>query len=258
MDLVSRLGGVLVIAAMTASAPAAAFQMCVEEQPLIPLANAGKVPQGYAETLAKDTARALGIALDEVVAPWPRCQKMLSSGFYDAVLNMTYAGKNKTIGAFPMTRAGTPDTSKAVGLYTSNLFRRVGSTADLVDGKIVNTAKPVGIQAGYQLHRDLILGMGWTVLEIPNTANQMAEMLAAGRIDLVAGDFAMQRVVETKYQTILEPLPTPFSESFVYLAFSKKYYEANRETVERFWTEMARMKNSRDYQDEISAVDFSQ
>lgn len=257
MDPLAQLRILFVIAAILASAPAAAFQVCVEEQPLIPLANAGEEPLGYAEILIRDTARNLGMTVDEVVAPWARCQKMLASGAYDAVLNMAYAGKNKVIGVFPMTRADTPDTNKAVGRYTSYLFRRIGSQADLVDGKIVDTAKPVGIQAGYQLHRDLILGMGWTVLEIPNRASQMAEMLAAGRIDLVAGDFAMQRVVETKYKTVLEPLPAPFSESVVYMAFSRKYYEANRETAERFWTEMVRVRNSRDYKDEIAAINFS-
>lgn len=258
MDLVGRLRIALVIAAIAASAPAAAFQVCVEEQPLIPLANAGKEPRGYAEILIRDTASNLGMTVDEVVAPWARCQKMLSSGYYDAVLNMAYAGKNKIIGAFPMTPSGTPDTNKAVGRYTSYLFRRIGSKADLVDGKIVNTAKPVGIQAGYQLHRDLILGMGWSVIEIPNRASQMAEMLAAGRIDLVAGDFAMQRVVDMKYKTVLEPLPVPFSESFVYLVFSKTYYASNRQAAERFWAEMVRVRNSPDYAAEISAINFNE
>ena len=257
MTVLPYLRILLVTAAIAVSAPAAALQICVEEQPLIPLTNAGKEPQGYAEILVKDAARALGITVDEVVAPWTRCQKMVASGFYDAVFNMTYAGTNKTLGAFPMTQADTPDTTKAAGLYLSYLFRRVGSTADLIDGKIVNTTKPVAIQASYQLHRDLIQGLGWTVVEIPNLASQMAEMLAAGRVDLVAGDFAMQREVELKYKTILEPLPTPLSGSFVYLVFSKKYYQANRETVERFWTEMARIRHSPDYEAEISKIDFN-
>ena len=256
VNLLPYLRTMLVATAIAVSAPAAALQICVEEQPLIPLTNAGKEPQGYAEILVKDAARTLGIAVEEVVAPWERCQKMMFSGVYDAVLNMTYAGKNKTLGAFPMTQTGTPDTTKAAGLYISYLFRRVGSTADLIDGKIVNTAKPVAIQAGYQLHRDLVQGMGLTVVEIPNSAKQMADMLAAGRVDLVAGDYAMQREVETKYKTILEPLPTPLNGSFVYLVFSRKYYEANRETAERFWTEMARIRHSPDYETEISTIDF--
>ena len=243
---------------MMAAAPVAAFQVCVEDQPLLPLSNGGQVPRGYAEILIKETARDLGVTATEVVAPWARCQKMVSSGFYDAVLNMTYAGKNKSIGVFPMTQSGVPDRNKALGRYVSFLFRRVGSDADLIDGKIANTTKPVGIQIGYQLHRDLIEGMGWSVVEIPNSADQMAKMLAGGRVDLVAGDFAMQREVETKYKTVLEPLATQFSESFVYLVFSKSYYAANRQAVERFWEEMVRVRNSQDYKDEISAIHFDE
>jgi len=257
VNFVSRLGIVLVIAAMTASAPAAGFEMCVEEQPLIPLSNAGKEPQGHAEILVKEAARNLGIAVTEAVAPWVRCEKMVASGFYDAALNMTFAGQNPGIAIFPMTPAGPPDTDKSVGRYTSQLFRRIGSTADLIDGGFINTAKPVGIQAGYQLHRELIQKAGWTVLEIPNDANQMAEMLAGGRVDLLVGDYAVQRVVETKYKNQIEPLPSLFSDSVVYLVFSRKYYQANQDAVERLWTEIAHVRNSRSYQDEISAIKFA-
>lgn len=245
----------LVIAAL-AAAPATAFEMCVEDQPLIPLANAGKEPQGYAEILVKEAARNLGIAVTESVAPWVRCEKMLASGVYDAALNMTFAGKNTAIGVFPMTPARAPDTDKSVGRYTSQLFRRIGSTADLTDGIVVNTPKPVGIQAGYQLHRALIQSAHWTVLEIPNDANQMAEMLMGGRVDLLVGDYAAQRVVETKYKTLIEPLPSLFSDSVVYLVFSKSYYQANQDMIERLWTEIGRVRNSRDYKDEISAIKF--
>jgi ABC-type amino acid transport substrate-binding protein len=243
---------------MAASAPAAALQVCVEQQPLLPLTNGGREPPGYAELLIKDTARNLGMSVEEVVAPWARCQKMVSSGFYDAVLNMTYARENRTMGVFPMTQPGTPDSSKALGRYISFVFRRIGSPADLVDGKIVYTKKPVGIQIGYQLHRDLVEGMGWSVIEITNSASQMAKMLAAGRVDLVVGDFAMQREVEANFKTVLEPLPAPLNESFVYLVFSKKYYDGHSEDAERFWSEMARVRNSQDYADEISAIRFDE
>jgi len=249
---------VLIIAAIAAAAPVTAFEMCVEEQPLIPLANAGREPQGYAEILVKEAARNLGIVVTETVAPWVRCEKMMASGVYDAALNMTFAGKNPAIGVFPMTPAGTPDTDKSIGRYTSQLFRRIGSTANLADGIFINTPKPVGIQAGYQLHRELIQKAHWTVLEIPNDANQMAEMLAAGRVDLLVGDYAVQRVVEMKYKTLIEPLPSLFSDSVVYLAFSKKYYQANQDMVERLWTEIARVRNSRGYKDKISAIKFAE
>lgn len=258
MTLSVKVRMAIAAAAFMACGPVAAIQVCVEEQPLLPLTNAGQEPRGYAEILVHDTARNLGIPLNEEVAPWARCRKMLSSGFYDAVLNMTYAGKNKSIGAFPMTQSGIPDSNKSVGRYISFLFRRVGSRADLVDGKIVNTAKPVGIQVGYQLHRSVIEGLGWNVVEIPNEADQMAKMLAAGRVDLVAGDFAMQREVETNYKTVLEPLSASFSESSVYLVFSKTYYDAHREAAERFWEEMARVRNSQDYKDEIAAIHFDE
>lgn len=246
-----------VMAAIAASAPAAAFVMCVEEQPLIPLANAGKVPRGYAEILVKEAARNLGIAMIETIAPWVRCEKMMASGVYDAALNMTFAGKNPAIGVFPMTQAGTPDTDKSVGRYTSRLFRRIGSPADMVDGLFINTAKPVGIQTGYQLHRELIQKAHWSVLEIPNDANQMAEMLAGGRVDLLVGDYAVQRIVETKYKTLIEPLPSLFSDSVVYLVFSRKYYQAHQDTVEQLWAEIARVKISQGYKDEISAIKFA-
>jgi polar amino acid transport system substrate-binding protein len=248
----------LMLTAIALSTPVAAFEMCVEDQPLIPLSNAGKQPHGQAEILVKEAARNLGIPVRETIAPWVRCNRMMESGAYDATLNMTFAGKNPAIGMFPMTPAGIPDTDKAVGRYTSQLFRRIGSAADFVDGIFVNTPKPVGIQAGYQLHRELILKAGWTALEIPNDANQMAEMLVGRRVDLIVGDYAVQRVVETKYKTQIEPLPALFSDSVVYLAFSRKFYQANRDMVERLWAEIARVKNSREYQDEISAIHFAE
>ena len=249
---------VLIIAALAAATPVAAFEMCVEEQPLIPLANAGREPQGHAEILVKEAARNLGIAVTETIAPWVRCNRMVAAGAYDAALNMTFAGHNPGIAMFPMTQAGTADTDKSVGRYTSRLFRRIGSTADLMDGIFINTAKPVGIQAGYQLHRELIQKAHWTALEIPNDANQMAEMLAGGRVDLLVGDYAVQRVVEMKYKTLIEPLPALFSDSVVYLVFSRPYYQANQEMIERLWTEIGRVRNSQGYKDEISAIKFDE
>jgi hypothetical protein len=54
------------------------------------------------------------------------------------------------------------------------------------------------------------------------------------------------------------PRRPPLNKSFVYLVFSKKYYDAHREACERFWSEMARVRNSQDYADEISGIHFDE
>lgn len=241
----------MLVMGSAASFHANAFSVCTENEAFPPLTNAGRTPLGHSDILIEDAAKNLGVALNIKAAPWKRCQNEVENGDVDAILATSYAGKNIQISVFPMVSAGVPDSTKGIGSTKTYLYRRVGSKADFVNGKFVNLTSPVGILPGYQAVNEAVTKGGAQVDEGAKTVDQQAQKMINSRLDMVAADIAFVKLVDEKYKDQLEPIPSLLMEASYYLSFSSKYYNAHKADVEKFWTEMAKVKASPAYKAKI-------
>lgn len=228
------------------------FSLCTSETPFLPLSSADPDRPGRSQVLIKMAARQMGIEIRNDFAPWKRCQALVERGIYDAMNITGYAGINPTIAVFPM-RDGVPDTSKSVGSVPSVLYRRVGSKADFVGGRIVNTDKPVAVLVTRQVNMDAVKRAGGTSEDGAQTVAALAQKLIAGQVDLAASaETDLAELVATQYKGVLEAIPTPLIESHYFVVFSKQYFANHRAEAEAFWSEIAKTRTRPEY---LRAID---
>lgn len=236
---------------MNASA-VAQFSLCTSETPFLPISSVDPAHPGTAQVLVKMVAEKLGVTVNNVATPWKRCQVLVEQGIYDAMSITGYAGINPTIAIFPMQN-GAPDKTKSLGSVPSVIYRRLGDKADFVDGKIINTAKPVAILAGRQVNMDAIKRAGANSEDGAKNVEALAQKLIARQADLAASaETEFATLVATRLKGVLEALPTPLIESHYYLVFSKQYFAHHQTEVESFWNEMSKVKNSPEYLGKIN------
>ena len=247
-----------VFAAALALLPVAATAMvvCVEDEPFLPMSNAGLEPPGHGQILIREVVRKQGVPLRIVLAPWKRCQALVAAGTYDATLAAAYAGRNIELLAFPMRAPGIPDGAKATGSATTYLYRRKGTPADYVNGRFVRLSGPVGVTSGFQASTETVLKGGGQVYDGAKSADQLAKMLLAGRLELVAAEQAFVILAREKYRDELEALQAILHETDYYLAFSPAFYKAQRELVEKVWSEMATVRHSAAYMELLSRLRY--
>lgn len=223
----------------TAQVPAASqLSVCTSETPFQPLSSADPATPGTSQILIERVAKTLGIAIRNEFSPWKRCQVLVERGISDALNIAGYSGINPQIAAFPM-RGGRPDTLKSLGSVASILYRRVGTRADFISGRIVHTDKPVAVLAGRQVNMDAIARAGGTSDDGATTVAALAKKLVAGQVDLAVSELAFAEMVASQYPGVLEALPAPLVESHYYLAFSKQYYARHAAVAEAFWNGIA-------------------
>lgn len=221
------------------------FSLCTEDQPFFPHTSPDPTTPGHAQILVEMVAKNLGVTIEHRIEPWRRCQATVEEGKVDAINCAGYAGINTKISTFPMT-GKEPSPTKAIAVTPTVLYRKVGSKADLVNGKLVNLTEPVAVSAGHQVNMTAIVAAGGRP-EGAKTMDQNIRKLLADRVGLVAGDGELIELAEKTYAGKLERISTPLVNSNYYLAFSNRFYRENKEFVEKFWSEIEKVRKSPDY-----------
>ncbi len=222
------------------------FSLCTEDVPELPLSNPDPNHPGPAQQLIAMTARYTQITIRPISATWQTCQNLLKEGKVDALNIVGYAGININLGVFPM-KDGKLDTSKALGTIPTTLFRRVGTDVDFVKCRFVNLKTPVGVLNSYQVNSLNTGKEGGIVDDKSYTVQSLARRLAAGKLDLIAADASLVELVNKNYAGKLEPLAHLLANDHYFLVFSPIYYSANKKQVEAFWNELARVRQSAEY-----------
>ena len=231
------------------------FTLCSEDQPALPLSHPDPATLGNSQILLAMAAEQTGASVKQVSAPWYRCQLMLDAGSVDAINIASYAAINRAIAVFPMLDAQQVDASKSLGRLRTELFRRTGSTVQVVDGQFVNLKTPVGIMNSYQLNSLSVARHGGTVDDNSRSLESLAHRLVTGRIDLIAGSSeSLRRLCAGPYAGKMEVLATVLDEEHYYLAFSKPFYARHRDAVEALWSAMQHISVSTDYLNRIAAA----
>ena len=217
------------------------FRLCTETQPALPLSNLDPQSPGPAQRYLAETARRTRARIEHITALWEECLNRLRLGEVDATNVTGYAGVNIELGAFPM-QGSQPDSQRAIGVIPTHLYRRVGSAANYVDGRFHEVKTAVGVLAGFQVNSIAVAQAGGTPDDDSQTVEALARRLAAGRLDMVAADENLQRLIDRQYVGKLERLPTPLRMDHYYVAFRKAFYHQHRDAVEQFWTVLGQVR----------------
>ncbi|NQD35927.1 hypothetical protein HPT27_02760 [Permianibacter sp. IMCC34836] len=225
-----------------AQAVDAGFRLCTEDQPSLPLSNLDPAHPGTAQVLIATAASNLKLNIEHYTDTWQNCQRHLKAGTTDAANIASYAGINKVIAVFPM-RGDSADPSKALGHIPTLLYRRVGTNVDFVNGTFVNLKTSVGVLNSYQANSVDVGRAGGIVDDRSHSVHSLARRLLAGKLDLVAADPSLAELVKREYSGQIEALPNWLNNEPHYLVFTPTYYARNRDLVEAFWAELARLRS---------------
>ncbi len=219
-----------------------ALDLCFEETPAPPWRSRQKA--GLYFELLDEVARRVGLRFVYHPQPWPYCMGEVAAGRMDGAFAVALSPERRPVFAFP---PGAPAV-EADRLRTDAivLVRRRGTAVDVVDGALVGTTRPVGVQPGYAIADDLTR-WGWAVdMSSRNHLSQLSR-LASGELDAIALSafrWAQLQAAGGIALDELEALPTPILTKHYFLGVSHPFVKANPALAQRLWAATRDVRDS--------------
>lgn len=207
-----------------------------------------KNPPGIAFEIISEAAKKTGIKVIFIALPNKRVQASLKEGnIIDGAFMFSYSSERTLNGVYPEIK-GVPDGRRRIATLSYYIYRKKGSPLNWDGNSFSGIDKSdirnsIGANTGYSVVQDL-KKMGVHVDDGSRTTQQNFLKLQSGRIsgfahqDLVADNYLLLHKI-----TDIEKLPRPFIQKHYYLMISRQYYSKNRETAERLWDEIARIRD---------------
>lgn len=221
------------------------LRLCFEETPAPPWRTRQQV--GLYFDLLREAARRLELVFVFEPQPWPFCLAEVEAGHMHGAFAVAWSPERRRIFAFPEHAPAVP----ADILRTDDilLIRRRDSEVRVVDGRLLGTARPVGVLPGYAIADDL-QRLGWPVET--NSRDHVVQLsrLVAGEIDAVALSafrWKQLQAVGGPALTRLEALPEPILTKHYFLGLSRAFAEAHPQLARRIWAAVREVRDGEDY-----------
>lgn len=227
------------------NANAVTMRLCMLDHPFPPFTMPDG--SGQVDELLRLAAREDGTVIETTLAPRLRCIARFKAGEVDALL-AAFMPDRMAYGVFPMAGAAA-DEARAVGVVRFVIYRKKGSKLQW-DGHAFTGVdrRPIGIQTGLAVAQRLRQA-GLTVDEGAKTVEQNLEKLARGRVQaVVALEDGSPPLADRALIDQIEALPMPFDSAPIYLQVQPGYYASNRETVDKLWNAVGRIRASSAFQ----------
>jgi polar amino acid transport system substrate-binding protein len=236
LALAAWLGAESVVASpvrQAAAAEPATLDLCFEETPALPWRSRQK--QGLYFELLDEVARRLGLHFEYHPQPWPFCLAEVAAGRMDGAFAVAFSPERRPVFAFP---PGAPDAeADALREDAIVLVRRRGTAVDVVDGQLVGSTRPVGVQPGYAIADDLKRA-GWAVEMSSRDHLVQLSRLSSGELDAIAlGAFRWAQLQAAGGVALddLEALPQPLLTKRYFLGLSHAFVAAHPALAQRLW-----------------------
>lgn len=194
------------------------------------------------QVLVAKAGEKVGVPIDFYAVPRERCFLDLKAGRSDAIYS-AWTDERAEIAVFPM-RGSELDPKKAVGLPVTRVYRKKGSQVGWDGHRFSNLGlQSIGSQRGLYMTRTLQKMK--MPLQISDSSEQLLIKLDLGRLAASVIIEEQADIVFRKHPNLdlkIEKLPVPFASDSIYLAVSKKYYQAHKESVEKFWDAIAEIR----------------
>jgi hypothetical protein len=250
MGLMLVLAAGLLQAASAQAAPPPSPQLlewrvCVTDTVAPPYLHNNPRRLGVAERLLIDAGEAAGLRVELLRLPVRRCRQMLERGQIEAGLAAPTPA-NLAIAQFP-TVAGQIDRARRL-VHMRQMWVKPADSAWSWDGqRQQGAAAPetltVGTVASMQVLIETLRGQGYKVDDAAFNSRQLLGKLQAGRVDLVVGiEEDLRHVLRDPALQDLTLVPLPFLAVDYYAALARNQPPAQRALGERWWTEIARLR----------------
>ena len=227
------------------------MRICVDEQSNEPLITS--TGGGMLGRLIREAASEANVAISFHSAPVARCRERLRLGAADAFPTTPYTQSLLPLLAYPSTR-NVPDERRAVIKARALVFRRIGSKAGWNGREFSGLTSSVLIPTSAALLIERLGALGVPFDDNGKTLEQNFLKLAAGRAEIAIGAEVggLALLADPRFNRILEPVATPFSEEPYYLAVTKTYHAANSKDVEALWRAIERIRFSASYRRDLA------
>jgi polar amino acid transport system substrate-binding protein len=235
-----------------AAAEPTTLDLCFEETPAVPWRSRQK--QGLYFELLDEVARRLGLHVEYHPQPWPFCLAEVGGGRMDGAFAVAFSPERRPVFAFP---PGAPDVdADALREDAIVLVRRRGTPVDVVDGKLVGSTRPVGVQPGYAIADDLKRA-GWAVEMSSRDHLVQLSRLSRGDLDAIALSafrWAQLQAAGGVALDDLEALPRPILTKRYFLGLSHAFVAAHPALAERLWAATREVRNSATFRRRVEAA----
>ena len=123
------------------------------------------------------------------------------------------------------------------------LVQKEGSNITWDGQKFGNLTGKVGVASGTRIMIDRVKEVGGTVDDGGKSDKQNISKLLEGHIDLMAGyELDLVPIIDSSFKGKVKMLPVPLIETYYYLAFSKVFYNKNKDFAEAIWGKLKPQK----------------
>lgn len=182
----------------------------------------------------------IGLPLEWVRRPWPRCLAMMAEGQVDGLVGVNFTPERGQKYEFPHTKEGELDISRTLTplsyYFFYNIYNPIQWDGEKFDRKRVSIASPRGFVVT-QLLRD----KGFSHVQEMGAAKGFQALLDR-KIDVYVESmvhYGVARKTLSNLDIRLKRLTPSIYTSYMFNPVSKTYYQRYPDLVERFWTGQA-------------------
>lgn len=193
--------------------------------------------RGIVIDIMDQVAAEIGLPIEWVRRPWPRCLTMMEKGEVDGLAGANFTPQRGREMAFPLTHEGEADKTRSVTSMSYSFFYNIYNPLDWNGVKFNRERVSIGAPRGY-IVTDVIRDMGFLHVQEISTKQGFKD-LNDRKIDVYVGSLYHYNVARETLDNAdirLKRLDPPVYVSYQYHPVSKAYYERYSELVERFWT----------------------
>lgn len=227
------------------SVSAKELTFCAENKVQVPFifGTSGSVQDDYpglAVEMIRIASKRVSAQAAILRAPWNRCLLLLENNAVDGVFMGSFNPARGKIAAYPMI-GDQVDPSRRITTSSYSFFRRKGSSPNWDGHNFTGIEGQVGAPRGYSIVRDL-KKRGLNLMELDDTA-MVFEMLVSRKVDVAAVQTsAGEALVSSGVFPSIELVKPPLVIKHYYVMLSKKLVRENKELADRFWSEIASIR----------------
>lgn len=175
--------------------------------------------------------------------PRKRCLLEVEQNDTDAIFSTVNTNRLPFL-VYPKTSSGDFDNAKSLDKIVFKIFKLNQEKLDWNGSKFTQVEnKIIGVQRGIYA-ADLLPQYISNSPELLTSNDQLFSMLQLKRLNAIIVESSQADEYFTQNPNLKRrvlAIKTPFNESYVYLAFSKKFYEKNPKIAEDIWNQLAKL-----------------